>query len=63
MTSGLVSGIALLGFGLLMIFMGWPDKAGESPRYLRFHAAPMLYPPFVLAFLVGGIAQLFISFY
>lgn len=63
MTSGLVSGIALLGFGLLMIYMGRPDKAGDCPRYLRFHAAPMLYPPFVLAFLVGGIAQLFISFY
>ena len=63
MTIEIVSGLALLGVGLFLIFMGLPNKAGESPRYLRFHAATMLYPPVILAFLVAGIAQLIIAFF
>jgi hypothetical protein len=63
MTTEIVTGLALLGIGVFMIFIGWPDKSGESPRYLQFRAAPMLYPPFILAFLVAGIAQLFVAFF
>lgn len=63
MTTEIVSGIALLGASLFLIFMGRPNKTGESPRFLRFHAAPMLYPPFILAFMVAGIAQLFIALF
>ena len=41
-----------------MIFVGFPDKAGVTPRFLRFHAALVIYPALVLVFLAAGVAQL-----
>ena len=41
-----------------LIFIGLPDKNGVSPRFLRFEAAVVLYPPLIMVFLVGGAAEL-----
>jgi hypothetical protein len=51
-------GAVLLAVGAALIFAGLPDKDHESPRFLRFHAATVVFPPLVLTFLVGGGAEL-----
>jgi hypothetical protein len=63
MITGIVTGVVLLAVAALLIVTGLPDKAGESPRHLRFSAAMMIFPPIVLAFLVGGVVQLFLAIY
>lgn len=62
MNEDLAIGVALLAIAAGLIFVGLPDKAGVSPRFLRFDAALVLYPPLVLAFLVGGVAELISAF-
>jgi len=44
------------GFGLIMI--GRP-RQGDSPRFLRFNSAPMVYLPAVMVFIAIGIVELF----
>jgi hypothetical protein len=63
MIMGILSGLALLAVAAVLIVTGLPDKGGESPRHLRFRAAMMIYPPVILAFLVGGVVQLFLAIY
>jgi hypothetical protein len=58
MTSDYAISIVLFAIGAVLIFLGWPNKDGTSPRFLRFEAALVLYAPLVLAFIVGGIAEL-----
>lgn len=58
MTEDLVIGAVSLAIAAVLIFLGWPSKSGESPRFLRFQAAMVVYPPIILVFLVGGIAEL-----
>ena len=45
-----------LAFGLL--FVGLPNRRKESPRFLQFHAAPLIYPPVILLFFSLGCAGL-----
>ena len=52
------TGVAMLGFALLLIVVGRPNAAGEHRRFLRFQAAPVLYPPLILAFIALGAASL-----
>jgi hypothetical protein len=52
----LYTGIAMLAVALLLILIGRPDKAGVHPKFLRFHAALVLYPPFIIVFLALGTA-------
>lgn len=40
-----------------LIWAGKPDRAGNSPRFLRFGAAPVLYPPLILVFVALGAAE------
>ena len=35
--------------------------SGASPPFLRFAAAPVIYPPIILAFLAIGVANLIAS--
>ncbi|ANW04164.1 hypothetical protein [Bradyrhizobium icense] len=51
-------GIALVAVAAVLLYAGWPDKDGRSPRFLRFNAALVLYPPLVLVFLAFGSALL-----
>lgn len=58
MSQELWIGVVLLVIAAGLIFIGLPDKDGVSPRFLRFEAAVVLYPPFIMIFLVGGVAEL-----
>ena len=62
MSQELWIGIVLLVIAAGLIFIGLPDKDGVSPRFLRFEAAVVLYPPLVMIFLVGGAAELIAAF-
>jgi hypothetical protein len=56
-------GIVMLAIAGGLIFVGLPDKAGVSPRFLRFSAALTFYPALNLIFIAGGVAELFRAFY
>ena len=58
MSEDLLIGAVSLAIAAVLIFLAWPSKSGESPRFLRFQAAPALYPPLVMIFLVAGAAEL-----
>jgi hypothetical protein len=57
-TQDLLIGIAALAIATGLLVIGLPNRRGESPRFLQFHAAPMLYPAVILIFLAIGIAEL-----
>jgi hypothetical protein len=46
----LYTGIAMLVVAVLLIWVGRPGKSGVHPKFLRFEAALVLYPPLILAF-------------
>jgi hypothetical protein len=54
-------GLILVGVAVGLIFVGMPDKNNVNPRYLRFGAALVLYPPLVLVVLSFGIAEVLYS--
>ena len=56
----LLTGISMLGIAAVMIWGGRP-KAGVHPSFLRFDAALVLYPPFVLIFFALGVAAILSS--
>lgn len=58
MNDDVVIGIVLLAIAGGLIFIGLPNKAGVSPRFLQFDASLVLFPPIVLTFLAGGFAEL-----
>lgn len=49
-------GIAMLVIAVILAFVGRPNSAGEHPRFLRFNAALVVYPPIVLVFFALGVA-------
>ena len=53
----LLIGISLSAVGIVLIFVGVPKK-GVHPRFLRFPAALVLYPPVILVLLALGAAEL-----
>jgi hypothetical protein len=48
-------GTALFAAAAVLFFLGLPNRAGESPRFLRFETAPMLYPPLIMALLAFSV--------
>ncbi|KYK47608.1 MULTISPECIES: hypothetical protein [Bradyrhizobium] len=58
----LAIGLGMLVIAIVLIYAGLPDKQGGSPRFLRFHAASVLYPPLILVFIALGTAQVVFSF-
>ncbi|MET4278786.1 hypothetical protein ABIB68_007167 [Bradyrhizobium sp. F1.2.2] len=50
------TGAAMLAIGAILIVIGRPNRAGEPPRFLRFGAALVLYPPLILTFVALGAA-------
>ncbi len=58
MSQDLLFGALLLAVAAALFFIGLPNKSGISPRFLRFEAAMVLYPPVVMVFLAAGIAEL-----
>jgi hypothetical protein len=57
MTQDLLIGIVALIAAASLFMVGLPTRHGESPRFLQFYAAPMVYPAIVLIFLALGIAE------
>jgi hypothetical protein len=55
------SGIAMLAIAAVMIWIGRPNKEGVHPKFLRFNAALVLYPPIILAFAAMGAAAVISS--
>jgi hypothetical protein len=55
------TGTAMLVTALVLILVGRPDKAGVHPRFLRFDAAMVLYPPIILVLLAVGVAAVLSS--
>ena len=58
MIQDLLIGIVALTIAGGMIVIALPNRYGESPRFLQFYAAPMVYPAAVLIFLALGVAEL-----
>ena len=46
----------MLAVALLLIWVGRPSREGVHPRFLRFNAALVFYPPIVIAFFLLGLA-------
>jgi len=46
---------ALFAAAAVLFYLGLPNRAGESPRFLRFELAPMLFPPLIMALLAFSI--------
>jgi hypothetical protein len=57
MNFDLVIGLTLLAIFAVLLFVGLP-KGGVSPRFLQFDVAMVIYPPFLMIFLVSGLAEL-----
>jgi hypothetical protein len=55
------TGIAMLVFAAVLIWVGRPNKEGVHPKFLRFSAATVLYPPIILVFIAQGFAAVFSS--
>jgi hypothetical protein len=58
MTQDLLIGIVALIAAASLFMVGLPTRHGESPRFLQFYAAPMVYPAIVLMFSALGVAEL-----
>ena len=48
-------GATFLVVAVVLFFIGLP-RHGESPRFLRFEASLVLYPPVIMTFLAIGAA-------
>ena len=46
---------ALFAAAAVLFYLGLPNRAGESPRFLRFELAPMLFPPLIMALLAFSV--------
>jgi hypothetical protein len=55
MFEGITIGVVMVAVGVLLVFIGMP-KHGVTPRFMRFDAAMVVYPPLVLTFLAFGTA-------
>lgn len=55
--------VALFVAAAVLMYLGLPNRAGESPRFLRFQAAPLLYPPLIIALLVGSLAAFLTAYF
>ena len=51
----LLIGSLLLAVACVLVFIGIPNKSG--PRFLRFDASLVLYPPVILVFFAMGAPQ------
>jgi hypothetical protein len=54
----LLIAILALAVAVGLFLLGLPNRRAGSPRFLRVHSAPMVYPAVVLVFLAIGIVEL-----
>ena len=48
-------GTALFAAAAVLFYLGLPNRAGESRKFLRFELAPMLFPPLIMALLAFSV--------
>jgi hypothetical protein len=53
----LAIGVVLLAVTAVLLFVGFPDRNGDSPRFLQFEAAVVLYPPLIMITITLGTAE------
>jgi hypothetical protein len=58
MSSDLLIGLIALAAAFVLLLLGLPNRLGESPRFLQFSAAPMVYPAIILIFIGMAVAEL-----
>jgi hypothetical protein len=51
-------GFVFIAVGVVLLLIGLP-RHGVTPRFLRFDAAVVLYPGFVMIFFALGVAMMF----
>jgi hypothetical protein len=51
-------GVVLLIIGAALLYIGVPNKAGQHPRFLRFDASVVLYPPLIMIFGAMGVVEI-----
>lgn len=56
--NNLIIGVVLVLVAVVLVFIGIPNKAGQHPRFLRFEASLVLFPPVVLVFVALGMAAI-----
>jgi hypothetical protein len=54
----LAIGVILLAATAVLLFIGLPNRNGDSPRFLQFEAAIVLYPPLIMTTITLGAAEL-----
>ena len=57
----LAIGIVMVMIAAALIYFALPDKQGNSPHFLRFGSALVLYPPVILVVSAFGLAELYFS--
>ena len=62
MGNDVVIGAVLFCLGAVLLFIAMP-KGGVSPKFVQFHAAPVVVAPIILALLVLGAAEMLSAFY
>ena len=62
MGNDLIIGAVLFGLGAVLLFIAMP-KGGVSPKFVQFHAAPVIVTPIILALLVMGAAEMIVAYY
>jgi len=50
-------GVIPLAVTAVLIFIGFPKRNGDSPRFLQFGAAIVLYPPRIMITITLGAAD------
>jgi hypothetical protein len=55
-------GAAFVVVAVVLVFIGIP-KHGEIPRFLRFDASIVLFPPVIMTFLAFGVALMLRAYY
>lgn len=58
MSGSYIPGVVLIAIGAVLLFIGLPDRSGQSPRFFRFEASLVLYPPLIMVFFALGAMQL-----
>jgi hypothetical protein len=53
----LTIGVIILAVAAVLIFIGLPKRNGDSPRFLRFQTAIVLYPPLIMIAVAIGTAE------
>ncbi len=53
----LTIGVILLAVTAVLIFIALPKRNGDSPRFLQFEAAIVLYPPLIMVTVAMGAAE------